>query len=68
LPFGTAPARGREFYKRTPHENPDVHTEENFEPGFFRQSEEVLKAIRNEANLAPDLASAIQKMRIISTL
>ena len=42
--------------------------DKNFKPGFQRQAEEVLKAMRGEPSRAPTLASAIETMRMISAI
>lgn len=49
-------------------ELPVTDADKNFKPGFRRQAEEVLKALRGEPNRAPTLASAIETMRMISTI
>jgi hypothetical protein len=49
-------------------EVPVTDADKNFKPGFRRQAEEVLKALRGEPNRAPTLASAIETMRMISTI
>lgn len=40
--------------------------DQNFKPGFQRQAEEVLKAMRGEPSRAPTLASAIETMQMIA--
>jgi predicted dehydrogenase len=54
--------------ERALNETPQTDADKNFKPGFRRQAEEVLKAIRGEPNRAPTLASAIETMQMISTI
>ncbi|MBL9133319.1 MAG: Gfo/Idh/MocA family oxidoreductase, partial [Verrucomicrobiaceae bacterium] len=54
--------------ERALNEAPQTDADKNFKPGFRRQAEEVLKALRGEPNRAPTLASAIETMRMISTI
>lgn len=47
---------------------PQTEADKNFKPGFCRQAEEVLRALRGEPNRAPTLASAIETMKMISII
>jgi predicted dehydrogenase len=54
--------------ERKPNEVPVTSADQSFKPGFKRQAEEVVKAVRGETSSAPTLASAIESMRMISTI
>jgi predicted dehydrogenase len=54
--------------ERALNEVPATDADKNFKPGFQRQAEEVLKAVRGEPSRAPTLASAIETMRMISAI
>ena len=54
--------------ERAINEVPQTDADKNFKPGFRRQAEEVLKAMRGEPSRAPTLASAIETMRMISAI
>ncbi|MBE7496189.1 MAG: Gfo/Idh/MocA family oxidoreductase [Verrucomicrobiaceae bacterium] len=54
--------------ERALNEVPQTDNDKSFKPGFRRQAEEVLKALRGVPNRAPTLASAIETMRLISTI
>ncbi len=54
--------------ERALQEVPITDADKEFKPGFRRQAEEVLKAMRGEPSRAPSLASAIETMRMISTI
>jgi predicted dehydrogenase len=45
-----------------------TNADKNFKPGFQRQAEEVIKALSGAPSRAPTLASAIETMRMISTI
>lgn len=54
--------------ERKPNEVAVTPDDQSFKPGFRRQAEEVLKAVRGDVSRAPTLASAIESMRMISTI
>jgi hypothetical protein len=54
--------------ERTLNELPQTDADKNFKPGFRRQAEEVLKALNGQPSRAAPLASAIETMRMISTI
>ena len=47
---------------------PQTDADKNFKPGFHRQAEEVVKAMRGKPSRAATLASAIETMRLVSTI
>lgn len=54
--------------ERVLNEVPQTEADKNFKPGFHRQAEEVLRALRGEPNRTPTLASAIETMKMISII
>ena len=54
--------------ERALNEVPATDADKNFKPGFQRQAEEVIKALRGAPSRAPTLASAIETMRMISII
>lgn len=54
--------------ERKPNEVAVTDADQSFKPGFKRQAEEVIKAVRGEVSRAPTLESAIESMRMIATI